>query len=79
MQFQQLLNSGCVEHVDFATGDDDNYDDFEELCDSDSQLISRVSVRDIHEDDTQSSEVSMFLIVIKLGETDFKMIFMISI
>ncbi|CAG9539143.1 unnamed protein product [Cercopithifilaria johnstoni] len=55
-RLHQLLNSGCVEHVDFATGDDGNYDDFEELGDTDSQLISLVSVRDINEDDTQSAE-----------------------
>ncbi|OZC10490.1 phosphorylase kinase alpha/beta [Onchocerca flexuosa] len=53
----QLLNSGCMEHVDFATNDDDNnYDSFEELDDTKSQVISRVSIRDIHEDDTQSTE-----------------------
>ncbi|KAL3981501.1 Glycosyl hydrolases 15 family protein [Acanthocheilonema viteae] len=55
-RLHQLLNSGCVEHVDFATDDDGNYDDFEELGDTDLQLNFRVSVRDIHEDDTQSVE-----------------------
>ncbi|MCP9266171.1 Phosphorylase b kinase regulatory subunit beta [Dirofilaria immitis] len=52
----QLLNSGCMEHVDFATENDISYDDFEEFGDTNSQVISRVSIRDIHEDDTQSTE-----------------------
>ncbi|VDO12347.1 unnamed protein product [Brugia timori] len=55
-RLHQLLNSGCMEHVDFATDSDGNYDDFEEFGDTDSQVISRVSIRDIHEDDTQSTE-----------------------
>uniref|UniRef100_A0AAF5RVW4 Phosphorylase b kinase regulatory subunit n=2 Tax=Wuchereria bancrofti TaxID=6293 RepID=A0AAF5RVW4_WUCBA len=55
-RLHQLLNSGCMEHVDFATDSDSNYDDFEEFGDTDSQVISRVSIRDIHEDDTQSTE-----------------------
>ncbi|KAK6109710.1 Glycosyl hydrolases 15 family protein [Brugia pahangi] len=55
-RLHQLLNSGCMEHVDFATDSDGNYDDFEEFGDADSQVISRVSIRDIHEDDTQSTE-----------------------
>uniref|UniRef100_A0A1I7VHF3 Phosphorylase b kinase regulatory subunit n=1 Tax=Loa loa TaxID=7209 RepID=A0A1I7VHF3_LOALO len=55
-RLHQLLNSGCMEHVDFATDDDVNYDDFEELGDTDPQVLSRVSIRDIHEDDTQCTE-----------------------
>ncbi|VDM97152.1 unnamed protein product, partial [Thelazia callipaeda] len=51
----QLLNSGCMEHVDFAT-DDDDFDDFEELGDSDSQGISRVSIREVVEEDMEFTE-----------------------
>uniref|UniRef100_A0A915PP76 Phosphorylase b kinase regulatory subunit n=1 Tax=Setaria digitata TaxID=48799 RepID=A0A915PP76_9BILA len=52
----QLLNSGCMEHVDFATDDDANYDDFGELGDGVSQVISRTSVRDIPEEETGVAE-----------------------
>ncbi|VDK83214.1 unnamed protein product [Litomosoides sigmodontis] len=55
-RLHQLLNSGCMEHVDFATGDDANYGDFEEIGETECQLISGVQVRDIYEDDTQSAE-----------------------
>lgn len=68
-----------MEHVDFATDGDGNYDDFEELGDTDTRVISRVSIRDIHEDDTQSTEVAIFLIVRKLGDIVSKVIFVISI
>lgn len=68
-----------MEHVDFATGDDGNYDDFEELGETECQLISGVQVRDIYDDDTQSTEVSVFLMVIELGKIDLKAIYIISI
>lgn len=57
ISLQQLLNSGCLEHVDFATDDINDDDNFGELHDKTSQMISRISLRDVVEDDTSSVEV----------------------
>lgn len=57
---QQLLNTGCTEHVDFATSEDASVaeDAFEELGGKTSQMISRTSLRDVVEEDVTSREVS---------------------
>ncbi|VDM37266.1 unnamed protein product [Toxocara canis] len=54
----QLLNTGCTEHVDFATSEDASVaeDAFEELGGKTSQMISRISLRDVVEEDVTSRE-----------------------
>uniref|UniRef100_A0A9J2P4L3 Phosphorylase b kinase regulatory subunit n=1 Tax=Ascaris lumbricoides TaxID=6252 RepID=A0A9J2P4L3_ASCLU len=54
----QLLNTGCTEHVDFATSEDASVaeDAFEELGGKTSQMISRTSLRDVVEEDVTSRE-----------------------
>ncbi|VDK55544.1 unnamed protein product [Anisakis simplex] len=56
----QLLTTGCTEHVDFATTEESaavEEDTFEELGGKTSQMISRISLRDVIEEDTTSREV----------------------
>ncbi|MFH4977840.1 hypothetical protein AB6A40_004549 [Gnathostoma spinigerum] len=47
----QLLNSGCMEHIDFATSEDIPPDDaFEELGGKAAQIISRTSIDHVDDD-----------------------------
>lgn len=46
-----------MEHVDFTIDDAADDGSFEELGGTTSQMISRISMRDIVEEDTKSTEV----------------------
>lgn len=63
-----------MEHVDFAIENDVNCNDFEDFGDTDSLLISRVSIRGTNEDDIHIVEVFIFLLSHFLYE--FKVIFL---
>ncbi|KHJ78150.1 hypothetical protein OESDEN_22230, partial [Oesophagostomum dentatum] len=53
----QLLNTSCIEHIDFASSDDVEFDiDVLEETDGNNQLLSRLSLRDGIDDDTTSEE-----------------------
>ncbi|VDM67189.1 unnamed protein product [Strongylus vulgaris] len=53
----QLLNTSCIEHIDFATSDDVEFDiDVLEETDGNNQILSRLSLRDGIEDDTTVEE-----------------------
>ncbi|KAL6739447.1 hypothetical protein Aduo_012901 [Ancylostoma duodenale] len=49
----QLLNTSCIEHIDFASSDDVEFDiDVLEETDGNNQLLSKMSLRDGIDDDT---------------------------
>ncbi|CAI4231872.1 unnamed protein product [Auanema sp. JU1783] len=56
----QLLNSSCIEHIDFATSEDVDFDiDIFEETDHSPEILSRLSLKEVVDvDSTQEAEVN---------------------